>query len=129
VGWSGPGAWVSRLGFVMDEALPGGLETVFEGLSFFQACPSGWGLSETDRGAQGVREVFLRAPWSPSLAPPGQDRVEVFKSIAPGTRPGPSCPCNTDPVLPRPDLGQDRARSSGGGSQAEAGLLITVQLY
>ena len=105
---------------------------VFEGGSFFQTCLS---LHETC-GAEGVRLILPSVSWPPSLASLGcpktatcRDRVEVFKSIGPDTGPDHSCPSA--------GIGWERAGcqrcagagEQGGGSQAEAGVLITVQLY
>lgn len=107
----------------------------FEGVSFFQTCRN---LSEMDM-AEDVRLILLSASRPPSQAPSGcpkvaarRNRVEVLKDTGPDPGPGPSRPCPWAGIWAGKGWGCQGctgAGEQGGGSQAEAGVLITVQLY
>lgn len=114
-----------------------------EGLSSFQPCLSTQGLSEPD-GEEGVVGLTpCSASWPPSLpasgcpkTAPNGDRTEAFKGTGPGTRPSSATQRLEPPGSPAPSLGSgwekgvlQAAGEQQQRKQAEAGVLITVQLY
>lgn len=95
---------------------------VREGLSVFQTCPSLGGLSETER------LVLLSAPDAlPGSIGLGQSGgVQRLRSWP---KTWPLLPLQHEPRAPGAPLPQAGLGTGPAGSQAEAGLLITVRLY